>query len=397
MNTKVDHEFQAELNAVHEIHSVSSILDVIQQSTGMGFVVVARVTVGRWVACEVLDAIDFGLRPGDELMIETTICHEIRQSHVPVAIDHVAMSDVYRHHHTPLMYGFQSYISVPIVLKDGTFFGTLCAIDRKPALVNNTRIIGMFTLFAELIAHHLDARDKLIAYQTKLNEELEIAVIREQFIAVLGHDLRNPLASMISGTRLLAESALDDRAQSVVAVMLKSADRMSNLVDNVMDFARGKLGGGISLNLSDESLQPTLAHVVDEMRSVWPDRLIEAEFDLSRPISVDHSRIAQLFSNLLANALTHGSGDSPIRINVSTTADNLELWISNKGEPIPHAAIARLFRPFTRLSEHGTKQGLGLGLYIASKIAEAHGGTLSVTSSPEETRFTLRLRRSHLS
>ena len=166
---------------------------------------------------------------------------------------------------------------------------------------------------------------------------------------------------------------------------------MSNLVDNVMDFARGKLGGGISLNLSDESLQPTLAHVVDEMRSVWPDRLIEAEFDLSRPISVDHSRIAQLFSNLLANALTHGSGDSPIRINVSTTADNLELWISNKGEPIPDAAIARLFRPFTRLSEHGTKQGLGLGLYIASKIAEAHGGTLSVTSSPEETRFTLRL------
>ena len=94
MNTKVDHEFQAELNAVHEIHSVSSILDVIHQSTGMGFVVVARVTVGRWVACEVLDAIDFGLRPGDELMIETTICHEIRQSHVPVAIDHVAMSDV---------------------------------------------------------------------------------------------------------------------------------------------------------------------------------------------------------------------------------------------------------------------------------------------------------------
>ena len=127
----------------------------------MGFAAVARVTETRWIACGVKDDIAFGLRPGGELKVETTICHDIRQHRDPVVINCVAESEVYCRHPAPAMYGFQSYISMPIILPDGSFFGTLCAIDPKPRMLNSPKVIGMFKLFAELIAFHLDANARL--------------------------------------------------------------------------------------------------------------------------------------------------------------------------------------------------------------------------------------------
>jgi PAS domain S-box-containing protein len=127
----------------------------------MGFAAVARVTEDRWIACSVKDDIAFGLKPGGELRVETTICNEIRESGSAVVIDHVAEHGVYCCHPTPAMYGFQSYISVPIVLPNGSFFGTLCAIDPRPARVNTPEIVGMFKMCAELIGFHLDANQRV--------------------------------------------------------------------------------------------------------------------------------------------------------------------------------------------------------------------------------------------
>ena len=129
---ELDYRFLNDIAAINSIEAVPSILQVVCHATGMGFAAVARVTEGRWIACSVLDQIDFGLKPGGELKVETTICHEIRQSRKGVVIDHVAEDAVYRGHHTPAIYGFQSYISMPIIWRDGSMFGTLCAIDPKP-------------------------------------------------------------------------------------------------------------------------------------------------------------------------------------------------------------------------------------------------------------------------
>src|SRR6201999_2152761 len=119
------------------IEAVPTVLDVVCRVTGMGFAAVARVTEDRWIACGVRDDIAFGLKPGGELKVETTICHETRQCEEPVVINHVAEDEAYRRHPTPAMYGFQSYISMPIILLDGSFFGTLCAIDPRPARLQN--------------------------------------------------------------------------------------------------------------------------------------------------------------------------------------------------------------------------------------------------------------------
>jgi signal transduction histidine kinase len=384
-------DFSTDIAAVQGISAVPRILEVVCRSTGMGFAAVARVTEQRWVCCAVRDEIEFGLVPGGELVLETTICHEIRQSHQAVVIDNVAEDAAYGSHHTPAQYGFQSYISMPIVLADGTFFGTLCAIDPRPARLNTPQTIGMFKLFAELIATHLEAVDRVAASEATLMSERETSELREQFIAVLGHDLRNPLASIAAGAKMLATTDSKDAADEILGLMQKSVARMSALIDNVLDFARGRLGGGIPLRRSPQSLVPILVQVIAELRACSPGKKIETEFDLTRPVDCDGGRIAQLFSNLLGNSVTHGAAATPVHVRATTKDGAFELSVANSGEPIPSDAMERLFQPFHRISAQETRQGLGLGLYIASEIARAHGGTIDVMSSPEETRFTFRM------
>jgi len=388
--------YENDVGAIRQIKAVPSILDVICKVTGMGFVTVARVTGDKWIACEVLDNIDFGLKPGGELRVETTICNEIRQSHEAVVIDHVAEDQTYHGHHTPVMYGFQSYISMPIILSDGSFFGTLCAIDPRPKRLNTPEIIGMFKLFAELIAVHLDARTRLLASdrrlavsQTALLDERNDSELREQFIAVLGHDLRNPLAAISGGTQLLLRRTEDEKSRAILRMMTTTLLRMGALIENVMDFARGRLGGGISLQKEEKSLEPVLTNVIAEIKSAFPDRRIDVELDIDYPFDCDHVRLGQLLSNLLGNAVTHGAEDEPILVEARTGEDGLTLAVVNGGKPIPPDALERLFQPFQRGEARASPHGLGLGLYIASEIARAHGGTLDVTSDERETRFTL--------
>ena len=151
--------------------------------------------------------------------------------------------------------------------------------------------------------------------QASLLSERETAALRDQFIAVLGHDLRNPLASIDAGTRLLLKTRLDDKAKALVGMMQNSVGRMSNLISNVLDFARGKLGGGFAIErTTDQPLQPVLKVVADELASSNPNRAIELNFAFADPIDCDCERIGQMFSNLLANALNSwGLGQADTR------------------------------------------------------------------------------------
>jgi signal transduction histidine kinase len=388
----VAQNFQADIESVSRIAAVPTILDVVCRTTGMRFAAVARVTEGRWVACSVLDAIDFGLKPGGELKIETTICNEIRQSREPVVINNVAEDDSWCDHHTPALYGFQSYISMPIILADGAFFGTLCAIDPRPARLRNPETIGMFRLFAELIAKHLDADRKLARTESALRDELQVAEFREQFLAVLGHDLRTPVRSIACLMDLLLQTQLTDEAIEMAQIMKDSAKQMGALIENLLDLARGRLGGGLTVNRdANEPLGPVLRKVIAELSASHPNRVVETEFAVVEPVNCDRVRIAQLFSNLLGNAFAYGSLKQPVYVRAISVEEGLALSVANSGEPIPATALDHLFQPFYRSTVMRNREGLGLGLYIAHEIAKAHGGTLSVTSTPEETCFTFRM------
>jgi signal transduction histidine kinase len=383
---------QKEVAAIAALDAVPTILEVVCRTTGMGFAAVARVTEDRWIACALRDEIQFGLKPGGELKVATTICNEIRESGEPVIIDHVAADDAFCGHPTPAMYGFQSYISMPIRRANGDFFGTLCAIDPRPMKLNTPETIGMFKLFAELIGMHLDSHERMAASEAALLSEREASTLREQFIAVLGHDLRNPLASIEAGVRLLGRAAPGQDTTAIAKLIQNSVRRMATLIDNVLDLARGRLGGGLVLNRStDEPLAPALQQVIEELRLTWPDRAIHSEIAIVGPVHCDTPRVARLLSNLIGNALTHGAADRPVSIHGSTKDGLLELFVTNEGNPIPPAVMGRLFEPFFRGAAQPNHLGLGLGLYIAAQIARAHGGKLDVTSTPAETRFTFRM------
>jgi signal transduction histidine kinase len=379
-----------DIATVARIGAVPSILQMVCTATGMRFATVARVTEDRWVACAVRDEIDFGLKPGGELPLKTTICNEIRNCGRAIVIDHVSEDPHFRTHQTPKMYGFQSYISVPIVRTNGEFFGTLCALDPLPAKVSEAKVIATFELFSQLISLQLDVEERMEANEAALLDEKQTAELREQFIAVLGHDMRTPLSSIIAGVQVLQRIPLTTQAAKVVERMQRSGDRMARLIENVLDFARGRLGGGIPVVRQPEpQLAHVLVHVIAELTAIHPDRKVDAKIDIVKPVSCDAGRIAQLLANLLSNALVHGAVDQPVSVDARHEDNLFILKVTNAGEPIPKETLQRLFHPFSRGASQKHQEGLGLGLYIAYQIAAAHNGTLSVDSTAASTIFTL--------
>jgi sigma-B regulation protein RsbU (phosphoserine phosphatase) len=188
----------------------------------------------------------------------------------------------------------------------------------------------------------------------------------------------------------LQKTPIDQKGRTIVGMMQQSVARMSGLIDDVVDFVRSRLGGGIPLTFTTEPVAPVLLQVIEEMRAVHPGRIIEAEVAIACPVRHDRGRIARLLSNLLANALAYGARDAPVRVHASANGQ-FELSVANRGEPIAAETMERMFTPFARGAGRSDHQGLGLGLYIATGIARAHGGSISATSTAEETRFTFRM------
>lgn len=356
----------------------------------MGFAAIARVTEDKWITCASNDKISFGLKPGDELKVETTICNQVRQQEQAVYIDDVATSKTYAKHPTPAMYGFSSYISVPVYKKDGSFFGTLCAIDKEAAKVDTEEVRGMFELYAELISFHLEAIEEKDRAVEELNEEQQVAELREQFIAILGHDLKNPIATTRMSAEILMKFGKEDMVKRNAALIKSTSIRMENLIDNLLDFARGRLGEGIKLNKTKdfEKLENVLEQVISEIKTTSPNQEIATNIQIKNPVNCDPDRIAQLCSNLLGNAVTHGSSDNPIVLDAVCINGEFKLEVTNKGIRIPKEVRENLFEPFYRIEGDEVKKGLGLGLYIASEIALAHNGNINVRSSDKETVFS---------
>jgi phosphoserine phosphatase RsbU/P len=296
----------------------------------------------------------------------------------------------YETHFAPLLriQGFFNEVALDIVRRDGSRMPVLAnALEKRDG--SGELVFTRLTLFPAADRRRFERG--LVEAQEVSTEKIrtleEASYLREQFVAVLGHDLRNPLASIASGIRMLSKDASEKHAK-ILELMNGSVTRMSGLIDNVMDFARGRLGGGIGIELrATDTLDAVLRQVVAELQSVYPDREIIADIAAPGTVTCDAPRIGQMASNLLGNALTHGSNEAPVRFEAFIRKGLFELSVVNAGDAIPPEKLARLFQPFFRGEASGAREGLGLGLHIASEIAKAHGGTLVVTSGVTETRF----------
>lgn len=380
--------FAADVAALADDPAVHALLRTLCLVTGMRFAAVARVTEARWIACAVEDTLDFGLAPGGELPIETTICNEVRCLDAEIVIDDAQTDPAWSGHFTPRHYGFRSYLSIPIHRTDGSFFGTLCALDPEPRKLSDPRLLQMARLFARLIGERLETGERLHTATDELGRERAVLEAQEQFLAILAHDLRNPLAALSAGLRILSRRVTEDPATAgLVARMDASVVRMAGLVSALLDHARARHDGGLLVErVAEDGLGAALEQIVDEFRTMAPSREFRAVIDLPGPVLCDRARIAQLLSNLMANAIIHGAADGPVEVTAGIAEGALRLAVANEGPPIPPDRIATLFDRFTR--GRGSKDGLGLGLYIAAEIARAHGGRIEVASDTARTVFT---------
>jgi signal transduction histidine kinase len=386
-------EIARDVFAIQQIEAVPTLLEVLCEITGMRFAAVARVTEDSWTLCAVKDEINFNLMPGSQLDVETTLCIEAKRSKAPIVIEHASLDPRYKNHHTPKLYKIESYVSVPIVLANGRYFGNLCAIDPAPTKISNA-VLGMFKRFARLIAMQLDNEMTRARTQSALQDEREFSKLREQFIAILGHDLRNPLQAIFATSDLMGSELADNPVLAGMASRIKAnSRRMSSLIDDVLDFARGRLGGGISLHVEEvPDVDADLMSVVKELQDGRPSRQILAEIGVRRTVRCDMGRVQQVASNLIGNALTHGASGSPVRVTAFADDHDFVFEVWNEGEPIVPENMSKVFEPFWRREAAENREGLGLGLHICSQIVRAHGGKLSVTSTKESgTTFTVRL------
>jgi phosphoserine phosphatase RsbU/P len=297
-------------------------------------------------------------------------------------------------HLAPLlrMQGHVHEIALDLLKSDGEKIPTIAnAAEKRSA--EGGHVFTRLTLFkaVDRRTYERSLIDARVTAEAESQAQREAALLREQFMAVLGHDLRNPLAAIAAGIRLLGKrEQLSSRGRAILEEMDKSVDRSSSLVNDLLDLARGSFGGGgfIVERNADAPLTPVLEQVVAEIRATADEREFETRIRIDEPVYCDRGRIGQLASNLLANAVTHGSADRAIRFEAETRGDMFVLDVSNAGAQIPEEVREHLFQPFFRGTARPSRNGLGLGLFIASEIARAHNGRIEVSSSPEETRFT---------
>jgi len=222
---------------------------------------------------------------------------------------------------------------------------------------------------------------------------------REQFLAILAHDLRNPLGAITLSAITLTESGdLAPRQAKAVSLITKSVERVNRMVNDLLDLTRTRLGGSIPIARSPMDLGPLCRQVVEELEAFHADRVLHftARGDLHG--EWDRDRLAQVVSNLVANAMQHGSTDAPIEVEAAGSAGEIVLNVHNEGPPISPTVMPTLFEPLMDRPEKELERtqthSLGLGLYIVREVVCAHGGHVEATSSAREgTTFTVHLPR----
>lgn len=251
---------------------------------------------------------------------------------------------------------------------------------------------------ADKAAHH----GPMMADMTRFNEAVDQALAesiaryermvkqsQNMFLAILGHDLRNPLGTLITGSSFVMQATdIPPRYVLVATRMFNSAKRMSSLINDLIDFTRTHLGPGIPIRGRSGDLAVVCRQVVNELRTCHPERQIDLRLPHTLEAFFDDARMAQMLSNLIGNALQHGTTDAPVTVGV-TGGDSVSVVINNRGRVIPPDKIAGIFDPLVRIAasagaDYTERTSLGIGLFISREIAHAHGGQVNVTSNAAE-------------
>ena len=374
---------------VRQIPAITGILRILSQHTGMRITAVARVTTDDWYTLAVHNELGYGLSVGDHLDVDTTLCKVARGENAIITVNDRLTDPNFIPAPLPFK-NFRSFAAAPIYLANGGFFGTLCSYDPAPTQVEEPRFVGMFAAYAALIGDLLDSELDATRVRDSLGREQRVGAAREQFLAVVAHDLRNPLASVSAISELLGYHA-DCNARSLGKRLQAVSARMAGMINDLTDHARGQAGSAIPVSFKQETdLAGAFEAVIQEIRDAHPLREIRTDLHYDA-VDCDTGRLQQLLSNLLANAIAYGSPSAPMVVEGFSSASKANLVVTNWGRPISAEKLSTLFDPYRRGDEDEVGFHMGLGLYICQQIAKAHGGVITVASSEQNgTRFEFR-------
>lgn len=260
-------------------------------------------------------------------------------------------------------------------------------VSHQPIRGFEGNIEGVF-LHGTDVTNQVNSRNVAEALSERASR---LAALQEQIMAIVGHDLRNPLQAISMTAQLLSKDKTGTAAASGVRI-LRSAKRMNQIINDIFEYTQAHLNGGIQIKEEPCNLGDLCGHVVDEFVAVHPNRVID--LDVPRDIvgQWDSSRLQQMLSNLVANGLQYSAPDSKILVQVEEELGDALLRVKNRGIPIAEEKMKELFEPFKRGNAESTRGNMGLGLFIVDQIVRAHGGTIKVSSSEAEgTTFTVRL------
>jgi sigma-B regulation protein RsbU (phosphoserine phosphatase) len=294
-------------------------------------------------------------------------------------------------HWAPLlqMQGSVSEVKLDVVHSDGT------AVPMVLNAVRRTHESETVHDIAAFIARDRDRYERELLLSRKRLEELNAlaidrALLAEEMIGIVSHDLRNPLSSISLGSALLARGELSESQQRTLQRVVRSTERANRLIADLLDFTQARIGRALSVTLEPIDVHEAVAHAVDELAQVYPGRVLRHVCEGQGGSPADANRLAQLVGNLVSNAMVYGKPDAAVTVTSRVDATAFSIAVHNEGAPIPQEIQTRIFQPMTRgTTTSSATRSVGLGLFIVREIAKAHGGTTTVASSAEAgTTFT---------
>jgi signal transduction histidine kinase len=244
-----------------------------------------------------------------------------------------------------------------------------------------------------------EAVDQALAESVARYEQM-VRQSQNMFLAILGHDLRNPLGTLGTGSSFIMQASdVPPKYVLVATRMFSSANRMSKLINDLIDYTRTHLGPGIPTRARHGDLVAVCEQVVEEMRTFHPERVIELQVPPRLDATFDDSRIAQMLSNLIGNAVQYSTEDAPVKVCITSSDDDISIAVNNRGTFIPPDKLSNIFDPMVRIAasvntDYTERTSLGIGLFISREIVNAHGGRISVASNATDgTTFTVTIPR----
>ncbi len=232
------------------------------------------------------------------------------------------------------------------------------------------------------------------AQAKELEERTAALRVNEMFMAVLSHDLRTPLMSITAAATVIKRQPQPDKACAMAERVLSSSQRMARMIEDLLDVTRIRQAGGLALKLGAADMQAIVQRTLDEVQTGFPDRSIESTLQGDLTGVWDGERLCQVVTNIVGNAMHHGSADRPVQVAVDGTRSNMVTVSVSNGGTIAPDLLPHLFDPFRgRERTPGRNQGLGLGLFIAHQIVRAHRGNICVKSQDGTTCFSVELPR----